>query len=74
MINSLGEFMIPSSNFHQPLPGDSAIYYCNNCKKSFSAKVPENHILNIFKRINHHGMVKCPDCKKLCFLDPKIQY
>lgn len=32
--------MNPVSNFHRPLPDDSAKYYCITCKKSFTAQVP----------------------------------
>lgn len=66
--------MNPTSNFHSPLTGESAMYYCYHCKKSFSAKVPGEGIINIFKKITNQGRVKCPDCKKFCCLDPKIQY
>lgn len=62
------------SNFHQPLPGETAMFYCWNCKKSFEAKVPQPGILAIFKKKSAIGTVKCPDCKKNCGLDPKIKY
>ena len=66
--------MNTTSNFHKPIPGDKAMYYCNHCKKSFSAKVPEYDIINIIKKVINHGFVKCPDCKSPCSLDPRIQY
>ncbi len=61
------------NNFHPPMPGDKAMFYCMNCKKSFSATVPGNGIAGIFNKLANHGQVKCPDCKKPCGLDPKIQ-
>lgn len=63
-----------TSNFHAPLPGMSALYYCISCKKSFRAVVPETKITDIFTKGHSIKKVKCPDCKKLCGLDPKIQY
>lgn len=66
--------MNPVSNFHRPLPGDSAKYYCIYCKKSFIAKIPQTDIGNILKKLSNQGRVKCPDCKRLCGLDPRIQY
>lgn len=69
-----GANMIPLSNFHRPLLGESAKYYCIYCKRSFVAKIPQTGIGNIFKKISTQGRVKCPDCKRLCGLDPRIQY
>ena len=66
--------MNETSNFHRPMPGDNAMYYCFYCKKSFSAKVPEDGILSILKKVLNHGLVKCPDCKRPCNLDSRIQY
>ena len=66
--------MNPVSNFHRPLPGESAKYYCIYCKKSVVAKIPQTSIGNIFKKISIQGRVKCPACKRLCGLDPRIQY
>jgi len=62
------------SNFHNPVPGNYAMYYCIHCKKSFQAKVPKETILTALKKISNSGSVKCPDCKKPCGLDPKIKY
>ena len=66
--------MNPVSNFHRSLPGDSAKYYCITCKKSFTALVPDEGIFSILKKLSNQGRVKCPDCKRLCGLDPRIQY
>jgi len=66
--------MNPVSNFRRPLPGESAKYYCLNCKKSFTAQVPEEGIFSILKNLSKQGRVKCPDCKRPCGLDPRIQY
>ena len=66
--------MNPVSNFHRPLPGDSAKYYCITCKKSFTAQVPDEGIFSILKKLSNQGRVKCPACKRLCGLDPRIQY
>lgn len=66
--------MNTTSNFHKPMPGDKAMYYCNHCKKSFSAKVPGDGIFSIVKKVINHGLVKCPYCKRPCNLDPRIQY
>ena len=63
-----------TSNFHRPMPGDKAMYYCFQCKKSFSAIVPEDGVFTFLKKITKQGVVKCPDCKKPCNLDPRIQY
>lgn len=60
------------SSFHRPLPGDTAVYYCWNCKKNFSAKVPNVKLLFTFSSSRH--TVKCPDCKKKCSLSPMVQY
>lgn len=60
------------SNFHIPLPGEIAIYYCWNCKKNFSAKVPEDRTLSLI--FNSRLRVRCPDCKTYCSLSPMIQY
>lgn len=43
--------MNPVSNFHRPLPGDSAKYYCITCKKSFTAQVPNEGIFSILKKL-----------------------
>lgn len=66
--------MNPTSNFRQPLPGESAMYYCIQCKKSFKAKIPDDGIFSIFRRKSNQHRVKCPDCKKPCILDPTILY
>lgn len=66
--------MNPTSYFHPPFPGDTARFYCFHCKKSFNAKVPEKGIFSVFQKFSNQGRVKCPDCKKLCGLDPRIQY
>lgn len=66
--------MNPISNFRRPLPGESAKYYCIYCKRSFIAKIHQTGISNIFKKISIQGRVKCPTCKRLCGLDPRIQY
>ncbi|MBQ0003674.1 MAG: hypothetical protein KBT21_09080 [Treponema sp.] len=63
-----------TSNFRNPLPGENATYYCIHCKKSFSAKVPDEGIIDIFRKITNQRRVKCPDCKKPCGLDPRIRY
>lgn len=62
-----------TERFHLPLLGDTATYFCLNCKKSFAATVPELRFFDIFRRtmINR---ARCPNCNKLCTLDPKTQY
>lgn len=63
-----------TSNFRNPLPGENATYYCIHCKKSFSAKVPDEGIIDMFRKITNQRRVKCPACKRLCGLDSGIQY
>ena len=66
--------MNPVSIFHRPLPGDSARYYCSTCQKSFTAEVANEGIFSMLKKLSNQGRVKCPACKRLCGLDPRIQY
>lgn len=66
--------MIPNSNLFPPRSGETALFYCHKCKKNFSAKIPSPGILDIFKSSFGKAKVKCPDCKNLCGLDPKIKY